>query len=435
MSNDNMTEKRRLTIITNVCFWIVFFLVYFVVHLAVADTNSSTRLAFHEFYNQDKIDLAVIGPSRVYKGFYPELADQILGVNTFNMGTSSQTFDGGYYYLKELINNYKPEVVYFDVEFDFLRRGIGGQKSSWIISDYMRGINRYRYIFDVFDKKERPIMLSQIYRNKKNITWSYCKNNLMAKLDLNYWTFSSENKYYSNYGAYIGKGFVANSKKPYAEYTYFAYKDTYGEFDTVSPEKYNPETIDYLTKSIEICQKNGIKIVLITMPESNLYLSRAGDYQNFTDYINEIADKYKIEYYDFNLLVSDSFDDSEFYNLDHLTMEGAEHFTRLLCDLYKDSDNLIFTDSLNHVEKSGVIGVTYNLQEKKDGVYLLQWNIESYDATNYCVKIIQQVDGVPVFESEIIKASAIDCAIVNNSEVVMEIYDEKGSYLGNAILQ
>lgn len=431
---EKIRKNTRNKLLASIGFFVVLTITYVVVLLAVEDTNSSTRLAFHDFYTQDKIDLAVVGPSRVLNGFYPELADKELGISTFNMGTSSQTFDGSYYYLKELFKNYDPEVVYLDVEFDFLTREIGSQKTTWIMTDYMRGLNRYQYIFDVTDKSEWPIMLSGIYRYKKDISYEYCSNNLKAKFNAGYWRYDTDNEYYSNYHNYVEKGYVYKENL-YPDYSIWAYRDGYSEFDEVSPEKFNDEAIQYLVSAIELCQKEGVKLVLITMPESNFYLEHSGDYASFSSYMNTLADEYGLQYYDFNLLANEKFEKDEFANLDHLNQKGAAHFTRLLCSMEKNSQELTFVTCLDDIKKDGIVGITYTKEVREDGYGTLQWNIESYDEKVYNVKVMEILNDQIVYESNRVEGCKLEYLMFDDALTVMEIYDEDGEYIGNAVLQ
>lgn len=430
VNNQNNLKK----VIQCILFFCVLYITYILVKTAVVDTDSATRLALHEFYNQESIDLAVIGTSRVNRGFDPELADELLGINTFNMATPSQTFDGSYYYLKELIKNYDPKTVYYNVEFDFMTRNIGQQKCNWIISDYMKGINRYQYIFDVFEKEEWPIMLSGIYRYRQDITKEYCLKNLKAKLNSNYWNYSTKNEYYKNYQWYVGKGFC-KAEKAFPDYTFFGFESDYSEFERVNINKFNSETINYLIKAIELCKENNVEIILFTMPQSNLFLNHAGNYQEFTDYVRKLSAKYEVSYYDFNLLKDDQFANHEFTNLDHLTLEGAKHFTKDLCTLHKDRDSLSFVDNLDDRTREGIIGVTYDYMKGDGDNIKLQWNIESFAKGNYAVKVIEKNDDTVIFESSFITGNEIEYPLKENSITILEIYDLEGHYLGNCVLQ
>ncbi len=435
MNKTNQTIKNNfIKILQCILFFCVFYVTYIFVNMAVVDTDSATRLSLHDFYNQENIDLAIIGTSRVNRGFNPELADELLGINTFNMATPSQTFDGSYYYLKELIKNYNPKTVFFNVEFDFMTRAIGQQKCNWIISDYMKGINRYQYILNVFEKEEWPIMLSGIYRYRQDITKEYCLNNLKAKLNANYWNYNTENKYYKNYQWYIGKGFCW-AEKAFPEYSFFGYENNYSEFEEVNVNKFNSEAIYYLIKSIELCKENDVEIILLTMPQTNLFLNHAGNYQEYTDYMKKLSAKYEISYYDFNLLKDDQFFDHEFTNLDHLTLEGANHFTRDLCALYKDCNSLTFVDSLDDRPREGIIGVTYNYKQGDRNNRKLQWNIESFEQSNYLVKVIEKNENTVIFESALIAGSEIEYPLEENSITILEIYDMEKHNLGNCVLQ
>lgn len=427
-------EKHNKTIsyiIRGGLFCIGLVIIYNLVGIAVINDNTSSRLTYHDFYSQDEnIDVVVIGSSRVYQGFNPLVFDENTGASSFNLGTASQTLDASYYMIKESIKRYDIDTIYLGVEYDILTRDIGGQKNTWIISDYMRGLNKYKFIFDVCKPSDWPIMLSRVYRYKNDISWNYCLNNIKAKLEPGFWKGEHCNNIYSNYAYYVYKG-LNYGEKVNKGYDYFAYRESYGEFDIVSPENYNKDMIEYLKKSINLCKKSGVNLVLLTMPESKLYISRAGEYQLFTKFVNKLAAEYDISYFDFNLLSDGYFSDNEFVNLDHLTLEGSAHFSKILSDLYMDTNSHRFYDSLDDIQQTGIAGILYHIAEI-DGKFRYTWNVVTNASDNYRYRIRSYSETMDlIYESELLETNSIIFSEMPKV-LTIEIYNINGSWVGNA---
>lgn len=433
--NRLMNPKRNKGAISyrieGVLFFIGLVMIYNLIGVAVINDNASSRLTYYDFYNQDEnIDVVVIGSSRVYQGFNPLVFDENTGVNSFNLGTASQTLDASFYEIKESIKRYDIDTIYLSVEYDILTRNIGGQKNTWIISDYMRGLNKYEFIFDVCKPSEWPVMISRVYRYKNDISWNYCLNNIKAKLYPGFWKGDHSNNIYSNYDYYVYKG-LNYGEKENEGYDYFAYKESYGEFDVVSPEHYNPKMIKYLKKSIDLCKKNGVNLVLVTMPESKFYISQAGEYELFTKFMNELAAEFDILYFDFNLLSDECFSDDEFANLDHLTLEGATHFSKILSDLYIDSNSHEFYDSFDDNLYIGIEGILYYVNEV-DGKFQYTWRVFTKSPDNYLYRICTFSETMElIYDSKLQEDNSI---LLNEMPkvIIIEIYNIYGDWIGNA---
>ena len=70
-------------------------------YILTDDTDSYTRVTFHEMYEQENIDVLFAGSSHCYRSFIPEILDAELQMNTFNVGTSYQKMDGSLMVIRE----------------------------------------------------------------------------------------------------------------------------------------------------------------------------------------------------------------------------------------------------------------------------------------------------------------------------------------------
>lgn len=420
-------NKRIRVFFRAISFCILFFVIYFFVGLAIVDDDSSTRLKFHEFYEQQRIDAVVIGASRANMGFDATLADELLGVKTFNLATASQTCAGSYYILKELINRYDVKTVFLDAEYALFYGEPDVKKANWIISDYMKGYVKYQYIFDVFDEPEWLNMVSRVcrYRDKIGINW--CKRNLKAKLCKEYWSYSRDNSEYSNYLSYQDKGLYVLPKENHGM-DFFVYRQDYSEFDKISKTE-NSKQMDYFYKSIQLCKKKGIDVVLVTFPESQFYLLNAGNYKIFFDKMQKITDEYDIKWIDLNRIENEIFEDYEFSNLDHLTRDGARHCTSLLCKTYTELDKIDYIDNPVRKGNSDIIGVTYKTEHSIDGV-VVSWNVETYEKMKLSFRIIgyDESNNI-VIETDIIDDDSIEIEALPK-EMYIEVFDSYHDKLG-----
>lgn len=430
--NISLQENRTVfQLVKCVIFIFGIIALYNLVGIFVVNDNAATRLTFHDFYCQkENVDVVVIGSSRVNEGFNPYIADERTNINTFNLGTASQTLDASYYVIKESINRYNVNTIFLSVEFEILTRDIGGQKNTWIVSDYMTGVNKYEYVSDVCKPSDWPLMLSRVYRYKDDISLKNCLNNFKAKFNLAYWNYENQNKYYTNYSYYVGKGLIYREKVNEG-YDFFAYKDSYGEFDEVNLEQNNDEMIEYLIRAINLCKSKNVNLILFTMPESKFYIAQSGKYNLFTQFMNNISEEYNVPYYDFNLLADDVFTDLEFANLDHLTFEGANHFSKILSDIYEDPNSHTFYSNIEDNLRGGVTGITYCVDEVDAG-YRYQWNVMDTMEDAYKYKIYgYSADMNLIYESNVLDNTVI--VLESNPEIiVIDLIDGDGEYIGNA---
>ena len=127
--------------------------------------------------------------------------------------------------------------------------------------------------------------------------------------------------------SYRGRGFVYTSGAP---------ENAFHTLLDVAPEApLSDFGWEYLRKTAEFCQENGINLVLFTAPLPSAYLYNTTNYQAYVDALRDFAAENSTVYWDFslykdvdtlNLLVGD------FSDAHHLNGQGAEKFTAVLCD-------------------------------------------------------------------------------------------------------
>lgn len=342
-------------------------------YILIDDTASYTRIAFHEMYEQENIDVLFVGSSHCYRSFIPEIFDDELGINTFNGGTSSQNLDGSYMIIKEAAryNDIKHIYLelYYNVAFDSYKTRTE-MTQTYIISDYLRpSLDKFQYLLDASAKDYYSNSFILARRNwSKFFDADYVKDLLIKK--------GTDD--YKNYGYayvteesewYAGKGYVAN-KGIVENWNYFSTKG----WSNINLDDFSEDWFHSLEDIIAFCDKKGIPLTLISAPMPNFLLAGAGNYDEYVGLVQRMIEGTNVSYYDFNLCKETYFPNTSslFKDEDHMNCYGAETFSHLLADLIngKISEDELFYDSYD--EKLGnleptVFGVSYYDDKNEDG--------------------------------------------------------------------
>jgi hypothetical protein len=85
-----------------------------------------------------------------------------------------------------------------------------------------------------------------------------------------------------------------------------------------------------LNEAIDYCKDNNIEITLFVTPMPECVIAGLDNYQEYHDYIQQIALDNNIELYDFNFCKKEYFDASDgnlFKDWEHTNLNGAEKFS------------------------------------------------------------------------------------------------------------
>lgn len=316
-------------------------------YILVDDTSSYTRLTMHELYNQsENIDVLFLGSSHCYRSLDTNITDSIFEMNTFNAGTSSQSWDGSYALLVEAGKHNTLKKVYLEMYYE-MAGDIYSERTqmtkTYIISDYMRpGINKMKYLINAGNSDQWINGFIPARREWYRLfDFTYLEGVHKRKSQKCYKDFSyiqpSEEEYYA------GKGYVANTN---------CVGDSLFNSDThfeSAKRSFSEDDIKSLEKIVSYCKKKGIELVLFSAPMPDFRLLDSGDYDEYIDYVTQFAKEHKIRYYDFNLCKDPyfSYDIEMFKDTDHLNKLGAEQFSLLFSVFFtgKITDKELFYET------------------------------------------------------------------------------------------
>lgn len=293
------------------------------------------RLMMHEMYHQEEnIDIVFLGSSHTYRSFAPYIFDKELDINSFNMGTSSQSTKATYYLLKEVLKKNNPQTVIMEITYsNFENIYPESLMNDYILIDnYKFSLNKMKYSFDAIPKESYAEMLFPVLREKSRLNLSTIRYNMRTKWNKEYFQYQSTGEEFHG-EQYAGKGFV------YGETSF-----PLNNIDKLVPyewnkEKFNSESFAYLRGLTELCKKNNIEIIWVTAPVPDASVIQIGNYGEVHNTIVEWAKKYKVEYYDFNYakpILLEKNDNMDFYDASHMNGNYAEKFSMALCKLLKE---------------------------------------------------------------------------------------------------
>ncbi|MCR5625717.1 MAG: hypothetical protein K6F99_00215 [Lachnospiraceae bacterium] len=370
-------NRRLKTIITIVLFLIIILITQLGLrYILIEDNHSYTRVMLHELYNPGKnIDALFVGSSHCYRAVNPKITDEVMGLNTFNAGSSSQYIDGAYAMIREAAKNNKLKSVYVEVEHNttcavpFEDRS--NLQSTYILSEYMpfslnklqflalgSSIEKYPNSFMPLGKYKEmlddPAKIPELLEDKNSDdyrNYAYVKNSMEE---------------------YRGKGYVSSeaeiqngtlkSDRPFLEINLHNISD-----DWKKTEK----------KIVKFCKDNDIELYFFTAPMPDFYLKGIGNYDAYVNKIKGIFEEDGIPYADFNLCREQylSLEDDDYMDDNHLNMYGADKFTEVFARYYAGEikDEEIFCENYEAT-----------LQEMSPKIFGL---IVEDDKRGHCIKV------------------------------------------------
>ena len=254
----------------------------------------------------DSINTLILGSSHTFYGVNPEYLEN----GSFNVANVSQDLKFDLFLLEKYIDkckNLKTVIVpisYFTLYETPLDRGEEKFRVKFY-EHYMGYDDSLLYCFEKLELFDISILQEKI----KNFVNYSCNNSYDLGYNSSGWaTGYKESKIDSN----IEKDAI----KTIARHT--------------PSEEYVDVNIEYLNNIVTLCYKNNIRLFFITTPTLPAYYNKIEDnrWDYTTSVINNICLKYNASYY--NYLKDDRFENSDFFDVDHLCRQGAEKFSKIL---------------------------------------------------------------------------------------------------------
>lgn len=299
--------------------------------------GSASQVMWDDYHKEDSIDQIFVGSSLCYVGISPYVVDDIMGTNSYNMGTPSQHLAQTKLAIKTAIEDHGVKRVvmalgYFSLtgerstiaEVSFLRAKTKGEALLEKLTTYAN------YAFDE-DIVGTPASLNYFF------PWIYnsvglkeVASNVKAKLEGKQ---ATEQEMVNNvYRHYVGKGYgyltgYLNFDDTGNDTTYSYYSETFSE-----------DSLQELRDIANLCEENDVELIVIATPHPAYdvlsYGNNGDEYFDKMYLLQELFAECGAEYYDFNLAKSELFTTSDkyFFDHEHMNQEGSEAFSTSLAN-------------------------------------------------------------------------------------------------------
>lgn len=356
-------------------------------YVLVDDIQSEVRSVMHEFYQQENIDTLFIGSSLVYCGYDPRILDEVWGENTYIAGTPIQKADGSYYLLKEVLKKNDIKTVYVDTYNRHYidepeERTKGHMELVYYITDYMKnGWDRFEFLINASGKEHyiNSFFVPSRYGNYL-LDLERMEKIIKVKRREEYSAYTLPEGFYKGAMFTLGQSGNPNLIAKIDE-------ANYGPIEEQAISNYSLRCLD---KMVELCKKEGIRLVLVGTPVPHLYIDSVVNYDNYHNYMKKYAKQNNIEFYNFNLCKTDylNFEKADFLDMQHLSGIGNEKYSRFFADFmvnYSEEERQnFFYDSVEEKNRDmdpHTFGITYRESGEDSNSYIFE------TAANYDVKV------------------------------------------------
>ena len=283
---------------------------------ALTESKASREKYMHFFKQEADFDVLFVGSSKVINGILPMELWNDYGIVSYNLGGHDNAIPISYWVLRNALDHTTPKCVVFDC--------MGSAQDSWISSQsYFAHMS-----FDAFPLSQNKIQA--IYELVGPGDGPDVQQKRFALL----WNFAT---YHSRWGE-----LNMNDLRPRENYQKGAEQrinvSVPVEMETADPNKRNSlesRNMQYLIKTIELCQARGIDLILIHTPypagESELIAANT---------VGDVADTYGLEYYNFLTTDVVNYPTDMHDPNSHLNPSGAIKLTNYLGKVLSEKYNI-----------------------------------------------------------------------------------------------
>lgn len=351
---------------------------------------------FSTYFNHDMeeirrsgsgVDMIFIGASRGQKAFIPSVFEEELGLGTVvNATSSAQTIAGGYYRLKELLAEFSPKYVVLDLSTKSLLDKHDPVQSILVASDSMNVFDRigiitrelqpgdWLYLFDAYRFRDNLLKIPELAEERAAVVARGYRAN--AETDSDYyadtgWVRSTRGNEQGNIPLELNK-------------------------NKFRVKKLADDRIAYLDGIREMCEAKGATLILLSAPNSMMYLYSDAGYQEATDYYTAYATEHGIPYFNLNLLRDREklLPDTVMKDEKHVIDTGAQIVSEKLCEILNawqagEDTSVFFYGNYQEMfaDTRRVAGLSVKVKKDPDEKLLIHVTVES----------VQNPDVTPVY--------------------------------------
>lgn len=305
-----------------VCAFLTIFLLCLAVVSKILSYEHETEpdLTMKEFYSlkEDTVQVVAVGSSHVTLGFSPMEAYKQFKITSYNFGTNKQPIDLSYHLVKEALKTQSPQVVIYDVASLFY----GGKDVNTA---------RFRYIMDGMPLSLNKVELAFCAAKYNSTDEIFAVGEALCPIYYFHdrWKEIGEEEFNVDKSVSYLKGQFMRTYIKEIDYDYdkveakIANQISEGTAEEPTISEYYKS---YLLKMKQVCDENGVKLLLMTTPTVRWNSLKA-------DAIKKICKETGLDFLDQNMPDGELIDYSQHMaDGNHVTAYGAKYTTKHFCE-------------------------------------------------------------------------------------------------------
>lgn len=294
---------------------------------------TAADVMWQDFRRQKQLDTVYVGSSFCRASFNPYIIDNILGTDSFNMGTSSQTIDESLISVRDAVRTYHVKTVIY---------GVGFYNFDALTNKNVNAKVGFRRAM------EKSMSLPQALRSK----WEFVtgRDEFSDPLSVNYFfpwlynhiDFNDPDAYEDNIEYKLsGKSVlqIAAQKEKFRFYRGkgFLVKDgviDYSNIEDTGKDLYDnhpdPVTMRKMDELCRYCRENGVSLIVVQTPKTAVDVTSYGEqYMRESRELEQFFAQRGAQYYDFNLIKPSVYQPQpdDFEDFEHLNEKGSSAFS------------------------------------------------------------------------------------------------------------
>ena len=262
--------------------------------------NAFTKQRFEEYYAQPEntIDLLFLGSSHSYCTFDPEIFDQALGTNSWQLGTPSQHADTSYYVLLNALQTQAPDTVVMELYWDVLDDDFEMNQAVSFFEVCNDPNLVEAYYKEVFPAGEKAKYALPAIRHQQSY-FSYRSSRLERAVETNYGLTQPPAAVANGVEYYQAKGYVyCDIVIPEEEF------DATNQYKNLDGKDWKMSTVqkDYLDRIVALCQERNIRLLFVTAPIAPVSMDYIQNYDLIHVALASYAESAGVDYVDLNLV-------------------------------------------------------------------------------------------------------------------------------------
>lgn len=363
---------------------------------------------------ENTYDLIAFGSSETLRTWDSPWADELLGIKSFNMGTSATYLDGGVYatFQDTMLHQNPSRVIFFLGRYEMISE-VESPKSYIAIAPYL---SSYRVAAEYYF---RTIHMGGAMKRLFPWTeyhvdsWKDLKTNFTKKISKEYRQYDMS-LIGSEEFPYRGQGFCP---RPYIPKYIISYDNM--DISKVSDGQFRnkdctflPQKVKLLKKMISYCKERDCEVVVLSAPIPITSIFSSNHYNSYSQQLKELVESEGAYYYDLNFAKKELWDPQldDFYDESHVNERGAKKVTKSICtllqkqDMGKDTSDLFYSTWEEYLESIDYVVATYMITEETDEIICVQaycitgtkvipeYKFVLINKENDCEEIIQDFD-------------------------------------------